>query len=779
VVLVPGDRLGIYEIGAPLGAGGMGQVYLARDPRLDRQVALKILPPEVSADPDRRQRFEQEARAASALSHPAVAHVYDFGSDRGIDFIAMEFVAGETVAARLERGPLPPGELIDVAIQVADALDAAHERGIVHRDLKPANIMVTPRGQAKVLDFGLARLPRAADDESVTRLGQTQPGAVMGTVHYMSPEQALGRPVDHRSDLFSLGAVLYEMAAGRKAFEGASAIETIDRVLHDEAAPFPAGHALTDAGLDRIVRRCLEKDPAARYQSARELLDDLRAIAHGREPAAPDRSARRRRRPRLRLVAAGTAIVAAIAAAGVAYFYAGRGAIDSVAVLPLMNESGQAETDYLSDGITEGLIDHLSEIRELRVMARATVFRYRGRDVDPLAAGRELGVGAVVTGRVSERRGALVVHAELVDVASGSQLWGDRYDRPTADLPTLEADLSREIAERLRLALTGEQERRLARRPTDNVEAYQLYLRGRHHLNGASPARLKMGLDYFRQAIDKEPLFAEAHAAMAKTYGQLGGLAWVGLPPGDYMPKAKAAALKALEIDDTLAEAHTALGQSLWFYEWDWPRAEAAFARAIALNPNSAAAHSEYGGFLASMSRMGEAHAEHRRALELDPLNYWFNVVAAFVLCWDRQPDGALEQAKKAIELDPNEFWGHATAGMAYEQKGLLDDAIAAQRKGAPSALVHVLVKARKRDEAVAVLNRFVEMSTRVYVPPFVLAYMYAGLGHQDRAFEWLDKAVAERSPLMVFLNVEPGWDTLRRDPRFRALVKRVGLPER
>jgi TolB-like protein/Tfp pilus assembly protein PilF len=446
-----------------------------------------------------------------------------------------------------------------------------------------------------------------------------------------------------------------------------------------------------------------------------------------------------------------------------------------VAVLPLVN-TGDPNIDFVSDGITEGLINSLSQLRELRVVARATVFRFKGPTVDPRAVGRQLGVSAVVTGKVTTQADTVAVQAEVVDVATGAQLWGDRYDRAETDLVALQADLARDISQVLQRRLSGDEEQRITRQPTRNSEAYRLYLTGRYHWNAATPDRLMLSVKYFQQAIDIEPTFALAHAGLADAYASLGGLAWVGLLPQDFMPKARAAAHRAIELDETLADAHASLGSVLWLFDWDRIGAERELRRAIELNANAAKAHSDYGSLLAANRRMDEAIRAHARALTLDPLSYWINASAAATYYFAGQPDRALEQAKKAIELDPKSVWGHIFAGNAYAQKGMLAEAIAEQQNGSNSALVHLLVKAGRRREAMAIVDRFVSIAQKQYVPPVVLAYMFTGIGDTERAFQWLEKAAAERASLLVFLQVDPAWASLRSDPRFDTLVRRIGL---
>jgi len=563
MALSPSARLGPYEIVSPLGAGGMGEVYRARDSRLGREVAIKVLPEHLAGNPRALARFEREARAVAALSHPNILAIHDFGAQEGVVYAVTELLEGETLRARLERSPLGWRKAVEVGVALADGLAAAHAKDITHRDLKPENIFLTSDGRVKILDFGLARAGPATPDD------QTEPGTVLGTVGYMSPEQVRGEPADARSDIFALGCVLYEMVAGQRAFRRPTAPETMTAILNDD--PAPVGREVPPE-LDRVIAHCLEKSPPQRFQSAHDVAFALRAM---REPAVA------MPRPRRWVI---RAVLALLPVAGFFYWLnRPAGAIDSLAVLPFVNAVGDPNAEYLSDGITENLINTLSQLPQLRVTARTLAFRYKGPQVDPQKAGRDLHVRAVLTGRVMERDGALNVQADLVNVDDGSQLWGRQYSRKFSDILTLQEEIAREVSEKLHLKPTVEQQKRLAKRSTENVEAYQLYLKGRYYWNRRTEQTLKRSVEYFQQAIDRDPGYALAYAGLADCYSVYS--VYQVESPRESGPKAKAAATKALEIDDTVSEAHASLAYTKMHYERDWAGAEREFLRSNRTRP--------------------------------------------------------------------------------------------------------------------------------------------------------------------------------------------------
>ncbi len=774
--LTPGSTLAHYRIASRLGAGGMGEVYLAQDTVLDRNVALKVLPPEVGQDPERLRRFTQEAKAASALNHPNVATIYEIGESSGVRYIAMEYVEGEPLSRKLAGRALETAEMLRVAAQVADALDEAHSKGVTHRDIKPANVMITPRGQAKVLDFGLAKITRSPREHVPETSAETatDPGLVMGTVQYMSPEQALGREVDHRTDIFSFGVVLHQMATGRQPFSGATATETLDRILHAQ----PESVSSHGPELERIVRKCLEKDRERRYYSARDLAVDLRSLEQPSAAAIAASPGRRR-------WVAGAIAAVLVAAAGVAgYLYWGRGqAIDSVAVLPFVNAGGNPDAEYLSDGITESLIDSLSQLPNLKVRSRNMAFRYKGKEADAQKAGRELGVPVILTGRVTQRGDSLAIRVELVDVADNNQLWGQSYNRKLADVLAVQADISRDVTEKLRLRLGGAEQQQLAKRPTENAEAFQLYLQGRFHLIKRTPQGHQKAIEYFQQAIAKDPAYARAHAGLADAYSYMsfdGGAA-----PKETMPKALEAAQKALQIDEKLAEAHVSVGLVKRFYEWDWAGAEREFQRAIELNSSYAEAHHQYGGLLLGLGRYDQAIAEIQRARELEPLNLLINTHLGWVLGSVGRHDAALEQFRKTHEMDPNYAHAYFDSGQLYTALGKYPEALAAyQRSMALSGPAHddlsymarTYALAGNKIEARKLLRQLQDLAARHYVSAFSFAIIHSALDDPDAAFQWLEKALEQRSGGLVWIRFELAGDRTRSDPRFHNILRRMGL---
>ena len=812
--LKEGQAISHYRIVSPIASGGMGEVYLAQDEQLQRSAALKVLPSDLLQSKDRLRRFQREARVVSALNHPNILTIFEFGAENDIQFLASEFVKGETLRARLENGRLTLSDSLDIATQIASALKAAHEAGVVHRDIKPENVMIREDGYVKVLDFGLAKLtePPLADSSVETQNLLSRPGIIMGTVTYMSPEQARARSIDARSDLFSFGVVLHEMLSGRVPFRGETTTDVIAEIIQSTPPPVSRYNDLVPDDMDRIVAKCLEKDRTERYQTAADLLADLKRFAKRSDAIDPvakvQTSAQltgqlteiQEERPteqsvsksqtlgKRRVLAAGAiaATVIAVLAAGY-WMFGGQNSkqIESIAVMPFVNDGGNSDLDYLSDGMTETLIGKLSELPNLNVKARASVFHYKDKIADPKTIGKELSVQAVLNGRVVSRGNDIVLFLELVDAVTGNRLWGEQYNRKQAELIAMQNDIALDISQKLRTRLSGADEAKLAKNHTSDPEAYQLYLKGRFHLNQLTDDGFYKGRDYFQQAIDKDPNYALAYVGLADSYNMLGG--WNAISPNEGFPKARAAALKALELDENLAEAHTSLATVKFFHDWDWPGAEREFKRAIELNHSYSDAHQLYSYLLSAMGRFDESRTEMKRSQELDPLSLEKMAGIGEILYFQHQYDAAIEQYRKALEVDPNSGFAHWAIGNVFAQKGDFTEAINEYRKSIPlsgdspdepASLGFAYAKSGNVKEARQILGELTKRSQPRYVSPSTLAFVHIGLGEKDAAFTLLDRAITERDPILVLLNVEPFFDPLRSDPRFADLVRRVGLPQ-
>jgi eukaryotic-like serine/threonine-protein kinase len=763
VTVAPGSRLGPYEIVAPIGAGGMGEVWRARDTRVDRAVALKVLPQELFEDDERRARFGREARLLASLNHPGIATLYAFEEISGRHVLSMELIEGEGLDQRIASGPLPLEEYLSLGRQVAEALAAAHDKGVVHRDLKPANILVTREGRVKVLDFGLAKQEEppgrsgAAEDPTLSKM--TEPGIVMGTAPYMSPEQALGRPVDFRSDQFSFGALLYEMATGKKAFARASAPETMAAVIREEPEPIGGRAPQTPVPLRWIVERCLAKDPDGRYASTRDLARDLARLQDGPSGAGG-----------LSPQTGGPAIADAPG-------------LPSVAVLPFVNMSADPENEFFADGITEDVIAHLAKIRSLRVTSRTSVMAFRKHRQSLREIGAALGVGMLVEGSVRRSKNRVRIVAQLVDPRTDEHLWAETYDRDLDDIFAIQTDVALQIAAALRAELTLDERARIGRRPTHDLEAYQLYLQGRHHFVRFTRAGFTESLALFEQAVGRDPGFALAYAAIAYAHAELIISGVRGVVPLEAFARAQKAVDSALALDDGLAEAHGIQGLLRFTRDFDWKGAEAEFRLALRLSPGSADTYEHLGWLCSSQGRFDESLALLRRARELDPLSNRTDVANELIRAGRTQE--ALAEAERAVALDPGYSRSHSVFGWACLALGRTADGLAALERAAALSPDTTLFRAQlglacgltgDAARARAILAELEALATTEYVSVYHLALVHVGLGEHDAAIDCLERALEQRSGGIYGVKGSYLFAPVRDHPRFQALLRRMNL---
>src|ERR1700754_240241 len=831
--LTANSILSHYRIVSKIGEGGMGEVYLAQDSKLDRKIALKVLPADVASNRDRMDRFAREAKSAAALNHPNIAHIYEIGESDGVHYIAMEFIDGVTLREKIHRERAELKKLVRYLQHAAEGLAKAHATGIVHRDLKPDNIMITREGHAKILDFGLAKLiePQALPGNDSSEVAtavmpqHSMPGTVMGTVGYMSPEQAQGKTkeIDQRSDIFSFGCILFEAATGKKPFEGDSVLKSLHMVVYEQAPSIADINPAAPAELQRIVRRCLEKDPDDRYQGIKEVAIELKHLRRELE-ASPDfdttvpplatgesalstssgsttgatatvsspapsavSSAEYVAQSVKRNKVAVSIVLLALIVAGAAFVYLRSGktntAIDSIAVLPFENRSNAADTDYLSDGLTESLIYRLSQLPNLKVSPTSSVMHYKGKGADLKTVAGELGVRSVMTGRVAQRGDNLTISVELVDVTNNKSLWGEQYERKMSDLLTTQREIAAAITQKLQLKLSGS-ETGLTKKYTDNNEAYQLYLKGRFYWNKRDEQNLKKAIEQFKAAVEKDPNFALAFVGLADSYVLLPF--YSNATASDVTPQAKAYAERALEIDDSLGEAHASLGYVNRLL-WNLPEAEKDLKRAIELNPNYATAHKYYGNCLAEVGRFDEALAEYKRAQELEPLSLIISANLAEVYLTTGDLKTAVEQCQRAIDLDPNWYYIRHLLSLVYLKQGRNAEAVAeveksvelSKRQSAPlGVLGYVYAMVGKRSEAAALIEELKQRYAEGRANGYDITRVYLGLDDRNQAFVWLEKDFQTRNATMPGFLYSPPLDSLRGDARFKDLANRIGLPE-
>ena len=825
-------KIGHYRIISKIGKGGMGEVFLAQDTKLDRKVALKILPSEFAQDKDRMSRFVREAKSASALNHPNILTIYEINEFENTHFIATEFIDGNTLNQYAKDNRLNYKSALEIAVQVASALDEAHTAGIVHRDIKPDNIMVRSNGLVKILDFGIAKLTEKrtleieSEDATAIQVGTT-PGMIIGTANYMSPEQAKGKEVDARTDIFSFGVVLYEMMAGQNPFEGETALEMIGAILHKE--PKPLNKTEVPPEIKKIIGKCLRKDRDERYQTIKDVFNDLKDVKQELEfqnklerTVSPEKE-----KPKTQLLQAATIdeihqtttnetiigkaksnkllvvglAILLLSAIGFAYWFFNRSSkqIESIAVMPFVNESGSTDVEYLSDGMTETLISSLSQIPKLSVKARSSVFRYKGKETDAQTVGKELNVQAILNGRIVQRGDNLTLYLSLVDAQTGNQIWGEPYNRKMIDLVSLQSEIALDVSQKLKIKLSGVEQQKLTKNYTANTEAYQLYLKGLYYWNKFPSKEYEKSRDYFEQAIDVDPTYALAFSGLADYYAFRANSGLV--VPDEYWLKAEAAANKALDLDASLGEAHSSLATVKMYYYRDWAGAERELKQAIELSPNNSETHQLYSIYLIAHGRFDEGLAEQKKALELEPLSLRLNRNLARAFYRMRDYDRAIEQYQKTLELVPNNAFTHRLLGDAYQEKGMQKEAVAEWSKalrltgdtGAVTTLTDDKESAMLLERTFAAsgfnaavraiwqreLEKLNEKTRRgEYFSAMEYVIAYTRLADKEQAFAWLAKAEQERNWLIFQAIRDPRYDSLRSDSRFQDLLRRVRLPQ-
>ena len=789
-----GKIISHYKIMEKIGEGGMGEVYKAEDTKLGRFVALKFFPADLRADEEKKERFIREAMTTSQLDHANICTVHEIDeTNDGRMFICMSLYEGGTLTEKIKDGPLQLEEVIDVSIQVAQGMEKAHEKGIVHRDIKPQNLIETNDGVVKIVDFGLAKLIGQKD--------LTQEGITVGTVGYMSPEQARGEEVDQRTDIWSLGVVIYEMVTGQLPFKGEYAQAVIYSILSEEPEPITSLRSKIPLEVERIVNKCLSKKCADRYQHLDELIADLRGLKermHTEEVSSTKRAVSRRaaRKRSLRFIALGILLVVLIIMSG--YFFFDKKnqprvsqeesltaeSNSSIAVLPFKDVSLDQQQEYFCDGMVDELINALTRIEGLSVVSRTSSFQFKGKDIDVREIGDKLNVKTVLEGSVRKADDMLVINTKLINASDGYILWEEKYTEKSKDIFAIQEKIARQVVRALKIKLGAKQKIPLIKRYTENSEAYTFYLRGRYCWSRRMPEDLKKGIEFFRMAIDEDPNYALAYVGLADSYHLLA--TYSVLPPKEAFPRAKKAALRALEIDDDLGEAHNSLAAIKLLYEWDWQAAEKEFKRAIALNPKFNTAHEWYAIYLSITNKIDEAIAEMKRAAELEPHSTSPHIGIGRHLYFAKKFDASKEHLQYAIKLDPNSFYAHAHLGQTYIMKSMYPEAIThfktavmltgEKAPGMLSGLGYAYAVSGKQKEAQKILNELIERSNQSYVPPIYIAGIYVALEDNDRAFEWLEKAYLYRSELLIYLNIEPMFDPIRDDPRFDDLVKKVGL---